>query len=392
MQAIQDRDVQSDNKLCRLALNAMSALIKRASNAQQEVLVDSADALTACFATGIPNAQNTRTTLDLLATLICGAGKDANPGVHIIAVGPPAGFATALRTLLTDSRWDVRDSTISLLTRFLRQPAHTPPVSFLLLPPNQDLLQMIIARATTTTDENQPYVRATAISCLRAAVLNPRVRLAGAGGAELVAQCVERMVNAARSDTESFVRRAGVEALVAVVAVDAGRNAAAWSINREMLEKVLGDEDVEVRVTGIRLLAALFATEDEVDAAAADDGCESRPWVFAAVGGTELIVAACEDYSRLVRQETYTTLREVMFPRLARSGGCGLTASSKRDRIAGSELETVAERLLRIDMDRLQASAAPEHVYQEVLDVDESILREDRAVGAGNNRLACYDC
>ncbi|KAJ3182403.1 hypothetical protein HDU87_008567 [Geranomyces variabilis] len=388
-----DPDVQSDNKLCRTALGTMSALIKQASseqsNEQHNVFSDTAAALTMCLASGFPSAQSIQAMLDLLASLICEAKNDLNP--HFQTVDPTPALATALRTLLIDSRWDVRESTISLLTRFLRQPAHTSAVSFLFFPANQDLIHSVLERATT---DQQPYVRATAISCLRAMVLNPRMRVA-ANGADLAARCVGRIVGAARADAEGFVRRAGGEALAAVVTADArGGGAAGRSVvDRELMVKVFGDEDVEVRVGGVKLLAALLVMDiGDVENDDDDDGCApSRPWLFATVGGTDLMVAASEDYSRLVRQEAHAALRDVILPRLERSSGVAGT-SSKRDRIAGSMLETVAERLQRIDMDRLRVSAVPEHVYQEVLDVDESILREGREAGAGNNRLACYDC
>ncbi|KAI8589020.1 hypothetical protein BDZ88DRAFT_169738 [Geranomyces variabilis] len=380
MKAIQDSDVQSDNKLCRAALSATSALIKRGDNGQRDVFNDTAVALTACLASGLPSAQSIQFILDLLATLTCETHD--NPNHRPQPVDPTPALGAALRTLLADTRWDVRDSTITLLTRFLRQPAHTLAVSFLLCPANQDLVHTVLARATT---DEQPYVRATAISCLRAVTLNPRVPVT-ADGAHLAARCVGRMVDAVKADAEGFVRRAGVEALAAVVAADA--RGAAVGVDRELLGKVFGDEDVEVRVGGVKLLAALFVIDDE-DV----ENDEARPWLFADVGGTDLMVGASEDYSRLVRQEAFTVLHDVMLPRLERGGGNGLAGTrSKRDRIAGSVLETVAERLQRIDMDRLRASAAPEHVYQEVLDVDESILREGREAGAGNNRLACYDC
>ncbi|KAJ3144520.1 hypothetical protein HDU89_008202 [Geranomyces variabilis] len=380
MKAIQDSDVQSDNKLCRAALSAISALIKRGSNGRRDVFSDTAAALTACLASGFPSAQSIQVILDLLATLICGTHD--NPNLRPHPVDPTPALGAALRTLLADTRWDVRDSTISLLTCFLRQPAHTPAVSFLLCPANQDLVHTVLACATT---DEQPYVRATAISCLRAVTLNPRVRVT-ADGAHLAAQCVAGMADAVKAEAEGLVRRAGVEALAAAVAADA--RGAAVGVDRELLSKVFGDEDVEVRVGGVKLLAVLFVIDDEEV-----ENDEARPWLFAAVGGTDLMVGASEDYSRMVRQEAFTVLHDVMLPRLERGGGNGLAGTrSKRDRIAGSVLETVAERLQRIDMDRLRASAAPEHVYQEVLDVDESILREGREAGAGNNRLACYDC
>ncbi|KAI8898275.1 hypothetical protein BC833DRAFT_590439 [Globomyces pollinis-pini] len=45
-----------------------------------------------------------------------------------------------------------------------------------------------------------------------------------------------------------------------------------------------------------------------------------------------------------------------------------------------------------IDFELMKLKVMPEHLYQEALDMDDSIMIESENRGEGNNVLFCYDC
>ncbi|KAI8824518.1 uncharacterized protein EV422DRAFT_477833, partial [Fimicolochytrium jonesii] len=96
------------------------------------------------------------------------------------------------------------------------------------------------------------------------------------------------------------------------------------------------------------------------------------------------------DESRLVREEAHRIISTNLLPSLAPYLP---TQNGKRQReTTDNRLEMFARQLVEVDMERLRVGCVPEHLYQEVLDVDESVLVEWEDDGVGNNVLACYDC
>lgn len=96
------------------------------------------------------------------------------------------------------------------------------------------------------------------------------------------------------------------------------------------------------------------------------------------------------DPSRLVRKEAYRLINSKLLPRLSPS--LPSFQNSKRRRYSDTRLASFFTRLKAVDMDRLRQTSVAEHLYQEVLDVDESVLKERERSGEGNNVLSCYDC
>nr|KAJ3419964.1 hypothetical protein HK105_006279 [Polyrhizophydium stewartii] len=191
------------------------------------------------------------------------------------------------------------------------------------------------------------------------------------------------------SDPEAFVRRAAVSLVALLVGDPAAarrlivdNNGVPAAITASSIGKCCFDDDLEVRVQAVRLLVALFGRADDVALAADPD---EHP--FFVVDGDRHFVSMLDDPSRLVRQqalEGVLALRSMHIDTALRD--------AKRERHAGSRADAFLSRLAAVDTEEMRMRCIPEHLYQEALDMDASVLNESNERGEGNNVLYCYDC
>ena len=83
-----------------------------------------------------------------------------------------------------------------------------------------------------------------------------------------------------------------------------------------------------------------------------------------------------EDDSRAVRQRCLEFVSRIVALSSTISGDC-------QGFVEGCCLVDLLEKGKRCD---------PEHIYQEILDMDQSLMNEKESPGEGNNVLFCYDC
>ncbi|KAI8925904.1 hypothetical protein BC831DRAFT_459181 [Entophlyctis helioformis] len=223
---------------------------------------------------------------------------------------------------------------------------------------------------------------------------------------QLPAQIMTMMTN----DTEAFVRRAAiglVESLVqdrhhrarillgsvagsrsrpAVLIEPAHGNELRDGVHRRLmpadLKRCCVDEDLEVRIQSVHLLLAVFGSIDEMEAM---DDLASHPFFVA--DGDVLLESMMLDFSRLVRIEAIRAAVQLrsLHTSAPPSGG-------KRTRLDGTRLAAFMGRLAVLDVGEMLRRCEPEHLYQEALDMDASVLDEMHEAGEGNNILTCYDC
>ncbi|KAI9092347.1 hypothetical protein DFS34DRAFT_561022, partial [Phlyctochytrium arcticum] len=94
------------------------------------------------------------------------------------------------------------------------------------------------------------------------------------------------------------------------------------------------------------------------------------------------------DASRLTRTEVLLFLQSLQ----AENSTAGANPM-KRTHPNYAPVEDFIHRITReVDLPTLSLSTIAEHMYQEVLHVDDSVIQEHEGLGEGNNILECYDC
>ncbi|TPX62562.1 hypothetical protein PhCBS80983_g00315 [Powellomyces hirtus] len=363
-------DIAKDQKLFKELLCALSTMLKRCGKVEDIGSV--VNALMACLKSAQMRAQNAKIALELVKYIM-----DDDAWCTVILVPE---LVETLRQLLQDARWDVRDNTLEFIGDMFdcnHDSISRPTVN---LAVNHSLPDAVLE----TMADPEPYVRSSCLAALRKITVNPRGHLyLSTHGKEH--GLVRQLIASSSQDSDPLVRQSALDLLVYLVCDKRGDemlfDLEHRLLNRELMKQVMVDVDSEVRMRGVRLLSAIFNL---------DGGEEDRGTWFLEIGGNELIMDAITDGSRLVRQEAYKTVKDQMLPQLE---SFIALKGNKRDRMSDSAtLRSFACELVLLDMDNLKESCAAEHLYQEVLDVDESVLREERPRGEGNNKLACYDC
>ncbi|KAJ3023315.1 hypothetical protein HKX48_003599 [Thoreauomyces humboldtii] len=285
--------------------------------------------------------------------------------------------AAVLPGLSRDPRWDVRDSTLDLIRELFDDVATDSSSRELAL--EFALASKLPDLAITLIADPEPFVRSTCLTAMKSIAMNLRghIYLSSTG---LDHQLVQHILKTTLLDNEPLVRRSAIELLHYLVCTPRADtilfNLEHQALDASTMTRLMADVDAEVRVGAVRLLSALFSVPDD----------QGDPAWFLEVGGDDLISAAIVDDSRIVRQETHRVIAEQLLPAtdgLAEKG-------SKRSR--APRMDALVGLLGKLDLERMRRECEPEHLYQEVLDVDESILTERKERGEGNNVLACYDC
>ncbi|KAJ3045124.1 BRCA1-associated ATM activator 1 [Rhizophlyctis rosea] len=230
-----------------------------------------------------------------------------------------------------------------------------------------------------------PYVRASALLALQRIMQTPV--------ANQHLHAVNQYTNIMRtvvtllSDSEAFVRRAAVEFVIAFINVDGEEELfgkGEGKIGREQLQRILEDVDWEVRARGVELLGALSSVNDNVE--------DGKIWEM---GGNELISKMASDPSRVVRIQAHDLITKIINTNSQQppSGNSSSDPpSSKRRRLLPTQMADLVDALGKLDLNALKQSTVAEHLYQEALDVDRSVMEELVGRNEGNNVLECYDC
>ncbi|KAL2919918.1 hypothetical protein HK105_200835 [Polyrhizophydium stewartii] len=306
--------------------------------------------------------------LDLLLLLVECGGAECEPCV-----------ASWMQQLLVSGTWDAQDVALEATTRVFSA-GHSTPVSKAL----SSRLDVIHCVASCLKSPSS-FVRSSALGCLACLISDPEMHIHLASTPGLVAEIVPMMTG----DPEAFVRRAAVSLVALLVGDPAAarrlivdNNGVPAAITASSIGKCCFDDDLEVRVQAVRLLVALFGRADDVALAADPD---EHP--FFVVDGDRHFVSMLDDPSRLVRQqalEGVLALRSMHIDTALRD--------AKRERHAGSRADAFLSRLAAVDTEEMRMRCIPEHLYQEALDMDASVLNESNERGEGNNVLYCYDC
>ncbi|TPX56946.1 hypothetical protein SpCBS45565_g08311 [Spizellomyces sp. 'palustris'] len=375
LEALSCASYQEQNPLARAVLCSLRAILKKDNDCDWNVVVE---CLLTCLNNPAVRPQNIKLGLDITRWVI----DDPDQSKPVLSTLPTR-ISQTLSKLLADTRWDVRDSALEFmgsLFEWHHDSVSKPCLDFAL---THHLAQVIFDRM----DDADVYVRCTCLGALRRISENPRGH-AYLETHSLLHSLLTKLLTNSLHDTESLVRRASADVIVYLI-TEKQADKILFQIEHSLLDAktirhVMDDVDTEVRALGVRLLEAVW-----------DAGFEASPeedarWFFE-IGGDALCFAGVEDASRVVRKEMYRFLSKVVAMECTTDEM--EETGHKRGRASRGRVEEFVKRVKRdVDMNRLGDSCVTEHIYQEVLDVDESVLQEEMETGEGNNVLECYDC
>jgi len=160
-----------------------------------------------------------------------------------------ARWAARLRKYLVSTQWELRDSSLEVITGILERIGETD-LEFL----NEEGL---FSEAVTKNQDPEPFVRATFLRMLRllhSAQQQERVLFSRVMTQEAVWSLVQERLQ----DSEAIVRRAAVEVLeVLLMAGQESPEAVEMTFSESFTRHLLDDPDWEVRVRVVRCLALL---------------------------------------------------------------------------------------------------------------------------------------
>ena len=271
-------------------------------------------------------------------------------------------YTRMLTNLMESPAWETCDVALEQLTRVFQ---NIPGIHDHLT--NTTLLNAVFA----CMKHDSAFVRASALKCvesaLEAEVLHQIIKNDSSVMAQIVDACV--------LDSEAFVKRAGL-ALVGCLCkkekeytkvLFSSDEEASKCLTKRSLSQLCRDEDLEVRVQVVELLGILCCSSlIEID----------EPFLF--VDGDRHFMALVDDSARLVRAKALQWI-----PQMKRA----LTTSTPNPRLVALE-----SSIDGMDLEYLACRCEPEFLYQEILDMDDSLFTESDDAGQINNVLNCYDC
>ncbi|CAO3569980.1 unnamed protein product [Mortierella alpina] len=245
-------------------------------------------------------------------------------------------------------------------------------------------------------------------------------------------------------DSEAFVRRAVLDAMVCLVSErESGSvlmvNGTDLFVDAKFMSRLtLDDADWEVRIRACDFIAAVWehclALDEkadyrvraakrlkDTDSQIQEDAPPPRPstWWFYDIKGDQILVEATQDSSRMVRLASVEALKKIKASIEERldvseedSGGYQVIGDQgveelQRKRSAGAKgRSTISEHvsqqhphaafyavLSNLDYERLDATTSVERLYEEVLNVErveDVVMAESEKPNDGNNVLDCY--
>ncbi|KAJ3245395.1 hypothetical protein HDU77_009479 [Chytriomyces hyalinus] len=198
------------------------------------------------------------------------------------------------------------------------------------------------------------------------------------------------------NDAEPNVRYAALTCIQTLV-----ENAVSWNYIKaqnlesflisELLSKHVQDSEALVRRSAVDLVTALMPRASSINLLLTDSQ-DSDDKKIGRVKLKRLVIEDSDwetkDSSRIVRSESATIVVKMI------SVGASIYDGSKKRPRASIEspLATFLDQLGAIDVNALVEGSKAEHLYEEALEVNKSLIQEGDELNEGNNVLTCYDC
>ncbi|KAJ3406903.1 hypothetical protein HDU80_010077 [Chytriomyces hyalinus] len=289
-------------------------------------------------------------------------------------------ISEAIESRFYDMQWDVKTMVIDFVKE-LFQPGNPECTACFGL--------QFVKPLMNRCNDAEPNVRYAALTCIQTLVEHA-VSWKYIKAQNLESFLISELLSKHMQDSEALVRRSAVDLVTALMPrassinllLNDSQDSDDKKIGRVKLKHlVIEDSDSEVRLRALRLLSVLF----EVTCFGSSDF--NRNWFFN-VNGDGLILEATKDSSRIVRSESATIVVKMI------SVGASIYDGSKKRPRASIEspLATFLDQLGAIDVDALVEGSKAEHLYEEALEVNKSLIQEGDELNEGNNVLTCYDC
>ncbi|KAJ3228537.1 hypothetical protein HDU78_009735 [Chytriomyces hyalinus] len=289
-------------------------------------------------------------------------------------------ISEAIESRFYDMQWDVKTMVIDFVKE-LFQPENPECTACFGL--------QFVKPLMNRCNDAEPNVRYAALTCIQTLVENA-VSWNYIKAQNLESFLISELLSKHVQDSEALVRRSAVDLVTALMPRASSINLLLTDsqdsddkkIGRVKLKRlVIEDSDSEVRLRALRLLSVLF----EITCFGSSDF--NRNWFFN-INGDGLILEATKDSSRIVRSESATIVVKMI------SVGASIYDGSKKRPRASIEspLATFLDQLGAIDVNALVEGSKAEHLYEEALEVNKSLIQEGDELNEGNNVLTCYDC
>ncbi|KAF9573832.1 BRCA1-associated ATM activator 1 [Mortierella alpina] len=377
------------------------------------------------------------TSLRLILTAILDFFKSDTLGKILVTENVGQELASGLGLKLYDMEWDIRDNVVEFIGSLFVKGGPNHGVDWAL---KYELLESIYQKLS----DEEAYVRAASVHAFEIVMRDSR------GWNGMCSKSLDKRLSgqlpALVRDSEAFVRRAVLDAMVCLVSErESGSilmvNGTDLFVDAKFMSRLtLDDADWEVRIRACDFMAAVWehclALDEKADyrvraakrlkdttSQVQEDAPPPRPssWWFYDIKGDQILVEATQDSSRMVRLASVEALKKIrasLEERLDASpkdDGAYHVFSDQREeelqhkRSAGAlgrSTEAVSKHvpqqhphaafytvLSNLDYERLDATTSVERLYEEVLNVErveDVVMAESENPNDGNNVLDCY--
>ncbi|KAI7890041.1 armadillo-type protein [Mucor mucedo] len=289
-----------------------------------------------------------------------------------------ATLVDALSMRFLDTEWDVRDAVIHFVGGLFQEPVNDTKVQFAC---TFDLPLQVFSRI----HDAEPYVRASAVQ-----VLTNMVKCKGGWDYIQEHQVSKDLAGKLPSmlyDSEAFVRRAGLDAIICLVrnrscagmTMEIEDSQSETSLNPVIIKKLVYDEDSDVRIRACALIEALWRLNGGEH--------EEKNGFIRHIRGAELLVECATDVNRVVRIEAYRVIDSILSDYPAQEKGRKRKFEHK-DEFTCQFLEL----LNTVDRVRLKDSLDPEHLYQEAFDINADMMTQSILPTNPEDDINMLDC
>ncbi|KAF9961074.1 BRCA1-associated ATM activator 1 [Mortierella alpina] len=377
------------------------------------------------------------TSLRLILTAILDFFESNTLGKILVNESVGQELASGLGLKLYDMEWDIRDNVVEFIGNLFVTGGPNHGVDWAL---KHDLLESIYQKLS----DEEAYVRAASVHAFEIVMRDSR------GWNGMCLKSLDKRLSgqlpALIRDSEAFVRRAVLDAMVCLVSErESGSilmvNGTDLFVDAKFMSRLtLDDADWEVRIRACDFISAVWehclALDEkadyrvraakrlkDTDSQIQEDAPPPRPstWWFYDIKGDQILVEATQDSSRMVRLASVEALKKIKASIEARldashediggyqSFGDHGEEELQRKRSAGAEERSTAilskhvpqqhphaafyAVLLNLDFERLDATTSVERLYEEVLNVErveDVVMAESEKPNDGNNVLDCY--
>ncbi|RHZ52794.1 hypothetical protein Glove_457g48 [Diversispora epigaea] len=309
-------------------------------------------------------------------------------------------WADAIIFKSCDYRWEIRDSILEFIGRLFEK--NTFGVKFAL---KFNLPLTVMSKIT----DNVAYVRASSLTTIQLIIRR------SSGWQYIMSQNLQEKISSQLPfmirDTEAFVRRAVMELMICLISERECGSILLADHNKEIMnplvmDKIMDDPDFYVRIAGCQFLEVVWFHCEQ-------DRIKSGNQIFSEIlllerdsswfymlNGDKLLMAAVDDFSRLVRREIIDILNRLklyfenndliqeLFSLLKSNNN---NIPEKKPSLMKSHLEFY-QKICLVDFDRLKSTIDVEHLYKEALETVNSSMMVADIVEEGNeyNALDCY--